>query len=478
MKPTAPTTDVPQDLAAIDFDRSGAAIFTEEAGPGLSYRELGRWVEQDRERLRRLGPRVPVFLFCPNSAAMIAAYLACLAERLPLALGEPAPLPRAKLCAAYRPAGLILPAEESPPAGYERLDELAGGGIVLWRTAVREAIELHPDLALLLTTSGSTGDAKLVRLSRKNLEANARSIAAYLGLKPGENAAQALPLHYSYGLSVLNSHLVAGGAITLTRHSFMRPEFWRVADQRGCTSFAGVPYMYETLHRLRWTPAKHPSVRTLTQAGGALRPELARHFQQEVARSGGRFFAMYGQTEATARMAYLPPERLAEKAGSIGQAIPGGELWTEPVPGEPGLAQLFFRGANVMLGYATSPADLARGDDLKGVLATGDLAEKDADGFFRITGRLARFAKLFGKRVDLGGIEAEVEGGFPVTAAARDGGDRIEVFVESAGGPADAEAIRARLVGLLGVPVPAVRIVPVERLPLTASGKKDYKRLG
>jgi acyl-CoA synthetase (AMP-forming)/AMP-acid ligase II len=185
---------------------------------------------------------------------------------------------------------------------------------------------------------------------------------------------------------------------------------------------------------------------------------------------------MYGQTEATARIAYLPPDKLPEKAGSIGVAIPGGELWTEPVPDEPSLRQLHYRGANVMLGYATVPADLARSDELGGVLATGDLAERDADGFFRITGRLARFAKLFGKRVDLGGVEAEIERAFPVMAMARDGGDRLEVFLQAS--PVDPETVRARLVDLLGIPLPAVRVNVIERLPLTASGKKDYKKLG
>lgn len=464
-------------ISAIDFSRTGIAIFSEESGPALSYAELGRWVEQDRAWLRRLRRPALAFQFCPNGAAMVAAYLACLAEGVPLGLGEPAGSARERLVASYRPTALILPAEELAPAGYERLGELADGGITLWQTPSAYPVEPHEELALLLATSGSTGDAKLVRLSRRNLEANARAIGEYLGLGPGETAIQSLPLHYSYGLSVLNSHLVAGGAIALTRHSFMRPEFWRVVDGRKCTSFSGVPYMYETLHRLRWTPVRHPVLRTLTQAGGALRPDLVEHFHREASRTGGRFFVMYGQTEATARIAYLPPESLPGKVGSVGIAIPAGELWMEPTAEEPGLQQLYYRGANVMLGYATQPSDLTRGDDLGGVLATGDLAERDADGFFRITGRLARFAKLFGKRIDLGGIEAEVERTFPVLAAARDGGDHLEVFLQATA-TADSDAVKAHLVALLGVPLPAVRTTLLERLPLTASGKKDYKKLG
>lgn len=477
MTSTTLQTESPPGAAMIDFGRPGVALFSEEAGEALSYAALGRRVEENRGLLRRIPRPALAFAFCPNGAGMIAAYLACLAEGVPLGLGDPTPEARARIVAAFAPTLLLLPVGEAAPEGHEHLGEFAGGDVALWqRRGGAYPVAPHPELALLLTTSGSTGDAKLVRLSRRNLEANARAIGEYLALGPGEIAVQSLPLHYSYGLSVLNSHLAAGGAVALTRHSFMRPEFWRVVDARKCTSFSGVPYMYETLHRLRWTPARQPSLRTLTQAGGSLRPELARHFHREMSARGGRLFVMYGQTEATARIAYLPPERLEEKAGAIGVAIPGGELWTEPVPDEPELRQLHYRGANVMLGYATMPADLARGDDLGGVLATGDLAERDPDGFFRVTGRLARFAKLFGKRVDLGGVETEVERGFPgAMAMARDGGDRLDVFLQAAS--VDPEAVRARLVELLGVPLPAVRVTAIERLPLTASGKKDYKKL-
>ena len=449
------------------------ALLTPDSGGAVCYSELGEWVEANRQLLRGLPRPALAFQLCPNSASAVAAYLACLAERVPLGLGEPAVALRERVVTAYEPTALILPVGERGAADYEVAGNLAGGELVLWyRQGRGYAVRPHPDLALLLATSGSTGDAKFVRLSYANLEANARSIAQYLELGPDEVAIQSLPMHYSFGLSVLNSHLTAGGTVALTGHSFMRPEFWKVVDACGCTSFAGVPYMYETLHRLRIKPTEHSSLRTITQAGGHLRVELARHFQEAAKDCGARFFVMYGQTEATARIAYVPPERLAEKFGSIGIAIPAGKLWLETVDAESN--QLFYSGPNVMMGYATGPADLALGDDLGGVLATGDLAECDGDGFYRLTGRLARFAKLFGKRVSLASIEGEIEGTFPVRAAVTDGGDQLKIFLE---GGDYADAVRSHLASLLGVPPLAIKTMIIGRLPMTASGKKDYKAL-
>jgi acyl-CoA synthetase (AMP-forming)/AMP-acid ligase II len=280
-------------------------------------------------------------------------------------------------------------------------------------------------------------------------------------------------MFYSYGLSVLNSHLLAGGSIVLTPHSFMRPEFWRDADEQQVTSFAGVPYMYETLHRLRFDPARHPSIRTFTQAGGALRRDLIAHFHDRATRANARLFVMYGQTEATARISYVPPEQLSSKLGSIGVPIPGGRLWLEPVESS-GVAQLVYQGPNVMLGYADSPADLALGDIQQGVLHTGDLATVDQDGYFTVVGRLKRFAKLFGRRVSLEDIERELESVFPVRAMATDAGERLAVHVAADGAVADGDLV-AHLARFLAVPPAAISIRRVRELPLTTSGKKDYK---
>ncbi|MGA3006377.1 MAG: AMP-binding protein [Opitutaceae bacterium] len=464
-------------ISALETNDRQVALIATGTGQRFTYADLRGFVAKNRELLKRVPRPAVAFQFCANSVGAVASYLACLAEGLPLGLGEPGLEPRSRVIDAYRPTGLILPNGEPAPAEYESAGPLSGGELTLWwRTGGAYPVAPHRDLALLLATSGSTGDAKLVRLSRANLEANARSIAHYLQIKPGEIALQSLPMNYSYGLSVINSHLIAGATVALTGHSFMRPEFWRAFDESACTSFAGVPYMYETLYRLRMNPAERPSLRTLTQAGGHLRVELVRHFHKLTAEKGSRFFVMYGQTEATARISYVPPERLDEKAGSIGLAIPGGELSLRAVEDDPSLTELCYRGPNVMLGYATGPEDLAKGDELGGLLATGDTAERDTDGFYRLTGRLKRMAKLFGKRVNLASIETEVEKLFPVHAAAVEDKDGLRLFLE---GVIDSHGgdIRAHLARLLAVPPLAIKVTMIERLPLTSSGKKDYTKL-
>jgi long-chain acyl-CoA synthetase len=467
-------------IGAIDFASNAPALWIESDGEAISYADLGRRVARVRSLLARQSRPCLAFTFAPNSAGFVAVYLACLAEKIPLGMGEPAEASRGRVVGVYRPNVLFLPTETpNPAAGYKRIEDGDIDGVSIWQLQPPAPYPYapSPELALLLATSGSTGDAKFVRLTAANLLANAQSIAAYLEIGPTERAIQSLPLHYSYGLSVLNSHLVSGAAIVLTAHSFMRPEFWQTVQARGGTSFAGVPYMYETLARLRlWPTERAPSLRMLTQAGGHLKSDLVRQFLEIAESNGRRFIVMYGQTEATARIAYVPSGRLRDKLGSIGVAIPGGKLWLEPIENDAARQQLYYSGPNVMLGYATEPADLGRGDEMQGVLATGDLADCDSEGFFRVTGRLARFAKLFGKRINLADIEGEGERLIGHRVAALDGGDHLRVFIETSE-EAHAERLRSHFVGLLGIPPVAIKARIIELFPLTASGKKDYKAL-
>jgi acyl-CoA synthetase (AMP-forming)/AMP-acid ligase II len=225
------------------------------------------------------------------------------------------------------------------------------------------AHDLHPDLALLLGTSGSTGAPRLVRLSHASVQANAEAIASYLGLAPDERALTTLPMHYCYGLSVVNSHLLRGAGLVLTGGSVADAAFWSLAGREGATSFAGVPHTFELLDRIGFAGMDLPALRYVTQAGGRMPPETVRRYARLGERRGWRLVVMYGQTEATARMAYLPPELAAARPQAIGRPIPGGAFEVRPVPeaGEPGVGELVYRGPNVMLGYAREPADLATG---------------------------------------------------------------------------------------------------------------------
>ncbi|BAL85644.1 putative AMP-binding enzyme [Actinoplanes missouriensis 431] len=323
--------------------------------------------------------------------------------------------------------------------------------------------EVHPDLALLLTTSGSTGNPKLVRLSRSAVLANAEQVAESLGVTGDDVAITTLPLFYSYGLSVLHSHLLRGATVVLERTGIMQRDFWSALDEHRVTSMAMVPYQYEMLRRLRFDPAKHPSLRTLTQAGGRLRAELISEFAAKMDAAGGRFFVMYGQTEAAPRMATLPPDRIADKLGSVGLPMPGATFTIED-------DEVVYRGPNVMMGYAESGADLARGDELGGVLRTGDLGRLDEEGFLFITGRLKRMGKVFGVRINLDDVERE----FPVSAVAGD--DKLHVFAEGITAD-DARALRTKISEWLGTHFTGVDVRPIEALPLLPNGKTDYRAL-
>jgi long-chain acyl-CoA synthetase len=452
-------------------DTSHPALIDATTGATLTYGDVISAAEAVSEYIGSRGRRLH-FHMSGNTPGSVISYLGCLAAGVPVCLLDGAKSPAAhRIIAAYRPPALLAPPDADIPAEYKNSNVLPGG-YALWECDFPN-IPVHPDLAVLLTTSGSTGDPKLVRLTHANLTSNAMAIAEYLELGPEERSIQSLPMSYSYGLSLIHSHLVAGGTTFLTPHSFLRPDFWRHFAEYRCTSFAGVPHMYETLKRLRFDPGTHPTLRTMTQAGGKLGESLVQWMSEASVRTGKRFFVMYGQTEATARISYVPPDVLPQKIGSIGVAVPGGSLSLAAVE-ESTLDELVYSGPNVMMGYADGPESLTAGDCQGGVLRTGDLARVDEDGFYYITGRLKRFAKLFGKRVNLMDVESALESRYGMRAAAVDSGhDQLLLYFE-VHDTVPAEEIAMTLSGNLAIPPNAIRIRCVAELPMTASGKKDY----
>lgn len=456
---------------------SSVAVIDADHDEATTYGELGDGVRRIAEALRRELDRGLVFLAATSTVESITLYLACLDAGCPVALLDPdMPERWVQLLEAYAPQGLLLPPTVEPPAGWTLGAPLPNSAYrIAGNRAAQHVRKPHPDLALLLTTSGSTGSPKVVRLTGRSITANAQSIVSYLGIEPGHRSIQSLPMHYSYGLSLVNTHLAAGATVVLTRHSFWHGEFWRAFDRAQCTSMAGVPHVYESLHRLRFDPGRHPSLRILTQAGGALPRNLIASICDSAKAAGCRFFVMYGQTEACARMSYVPWERLSEKVGSIGVPIPGGHLSLAPLEGTD-QRELVYAGPNVMMGYAESAADLAAGDERQGVLRTGDLATVDADGFFYLTGRLNRFAKLFGRRISLEDVERDLEARYALQIAATDRDGQLWIYAAPRS-QVDVARIVLHLAVLLKVPPKTVRVHAVDSIPLTSSGKKNYAAL-
>jgi acyl-CoA synthetase (AMP-forming)/AMP-acid ligase II len=369
---------------------------------------------------------------------------------------------------------VVLPmsAGRSHPAVLRSYDPdvvIDGDGIHERRQA--SVHRLHPDLALLLSTSGSTGSPKLVRLSGCNLVANATAIAEYLDIRQSDRAATTLPMSYCYGLSVVHSHLLRGAGLILTDRSVVDEEFWTLFRRHRGTSFAGVPYTFEMLDRIGFEGIDLPDLRCITQAGGRLSPERVRSFAALGERRGWQLFVMYGATEATARMAYLPPELAHSRPASIGGPIPGGSFTIEPVEGwsDPDVGELVYHGANVMMGYAHSPSDLALGKTVD-TLHTGDVARRCSDGLYEVIGRSSRFVKLYGLRIDLQRVEAALreEG---VTAFCVDDAERLVVAAVGS----DAHAVQRITAAASGLPPAAVGAITMAELPLLPSGKPDYQ---
>jgi acyl-CoA synthetase (AMP-forming)/AMP-acid ligase II len=432
---------------------------------GITYAELARLVA-DRAAELGASPRL-VLLAGANKVEALVTYLAALSAGHPVILvpGD-SPGNLSGVVDAYDP------------------DVVAGpdGDLVERRSG--SAHDLHPDLALLLSTSGSTGSPKLVRLSAENVEVNAAAIASYLAVRPTDVAATTLPMHYCYGLSVINSHLLAGASLMLTDLSVVDTCFWDRFREAGATTFAAVPYTFDLLERVGFASMDLPTLRYVTQAGGRLAPDRVRRYAEVGRVRGWDLFVMYGQTEATARMAYLPPDLAFTSPGSIGVPVPGGSFRLEPLPelplartAEPEVGELVYDGPNVMLGYAETPADLALGR-VTTSLRTGDVARRTPQGLFEIIGRRNRFAKIFGLRIDLDQVErVYADAGMVAVCAAADGptGERLVVAVSDDAAPVDTARVAAVAMHRLGLPAGAVDVVPVREVPRLPNGKPDYR---
>ncbi len=450
------------------------ALITED-GTSIAYGEL---LKQADELGNVIGRRCLVFSMCRNCASSVMGYIGFLRRRIvPVMVAEQIPPELlANLLEAYHPAYFYLPTE--------RIGLVHGTAVwssedyTLLRLDYEQDYVLAEKLALLLTTSGSTGSPKLVRQSVENIESNTRSIIEYLNIQPEDRAITTLPMSYTYGLSILQTHLVRGAAIILTESTLMDKRFWSLFREQKATNFGGVPYVYEMLKKLRFERMDLPSLRYITQAGGKLSKELSAEFSDICLRKGIRFIVMYGQTEATARMAYLPWEYAVSKAGSMGVPIPGGKLSLIDGDGrvieEPEtVGELVYSGKNVTLGYAQNRFDLDKPDENHGILHTGDMAKRDRDGFYYIVGRKKRFLKIFGSRVNLDEVEGLLKKqGFDCACSGED--DRMEIYLTDA---SRREAVNAFLREQTGIQYSGYRIYVIDAIPRNEAGKVLYSQL-
>ena len=413
-----------------DLDRDGTAVIFD--GRHISFRELKAMGEA---AIRGDRPRSVKFIRAGTSPETIAAFAACVNNGI---------------------VPLMLP-ENIDRSLYDKL------------FATYADAPVHGDLALLLSTSGSTGSPKLVRTSYANLEVDCATSAENHRLSAGDRFMVPLPLCYAFGVQVMGACLKVGATIVISSKGVVDPGFGDVVESTKATHFVGVPYIYEMLDRLDFFARPFPSLRNLSISGGALGPALRRKYAQWAHDSGKTFCEIYGQTETLAYMAVLETNDHLDRIGSLGRASSGGSFAVKDG------GQLVYRGPIVAMGYAYSGEDLLKGDEWKGVRETGDMATIDADGYVTLTGRASRFIKIFGNRVSLQEVENIVKDNFPQTQSAAVGRDnRLTVFISDGRLAADVERL---LVKTLHFNATVMEVRALDAIPLNANDKVDYPRL-
>ena len=453
----------PQRLAAIDSN-----------GCTLRYADISALADTIT---RTVPQRALCFLLVENNIGGIAWVMAMLLSRqlVPLVLNAKTEATLYQnLLATYRPAYICamdsLSIEDNPIHSQF--------GYTLYRTT-NPLSELHPDLSHLLPTSGSTGSPKLVRHCYGNIEAAGLNISTFFQLKPEDRPLMVLPLYYTMGLSMVFSHLRIGATVLITGLSMTDPKFWAFLKDQHATSFTGVPYSFQILNLMRFFRMDLPDLELLTQGGGKMPTDLNLKFAEYCRDHNKRWIATYGQSECTARMAYLPAKWAIEKVGSIGIAVPNAELSLLAEDGTPvtvphAEGEMCYRGKNVTMGYARCMSDLALGDERHGFIRTGDLAYFDEDGCYYIVGRMGRFLKLFGMRVGLDECEQILQTDCGAECACVGTDEKMVVYITD---PAKQEDVKNTLVQKTHIVATSFEIRVIPEIPKNETGKKLYSKL-
>jgi acyl-CoA synthetase (AMP-forming)/AMP-acid ligase II len=436
-------------------------------------------IEISEKIVSHLTGRSLVFVFCENSIGSLAGYLAFTFNgHVSLMLNSRQDTGQVnKLINCYLPDYLWVKSSQVHSFTDTKIVFNFKNYVLL--SLQKEAThELHKDLALLLPTSGSTGSPKYVKLSKNNILANAKSIATYLKLDKSQRPITSLPMYYSFGLSIINSHLISGSTILMTNMSLLQKEFWSFLSEGKATSISGTPYHFEILDRLNLENLNKTNISVMTHAGGRMEIDLLRKIAIYCNKYSVKFFSMYGQTEATARMSFVPPDKLFEKIGSIGRPIPGGyfelvDNLGRIINSTDKTGELVYKGANVCLGYALKREDLKKGDQNFQKLNTGDLAKSDTDGFYYIVGRKSRFVKIYGNRINLDDIE-KITSNIYGNCACIGGEDSIVIYALLDN---DKDEIRRYVSKKIGINRRAIHVRLIAEMPRNSNGKISYPEL-
>ena len=438
--------------------------------------EIGSKLSIDNSIKKKL-----VFLICKNNYETIIGYLSFLrSNACILLLSQNTIINDLKyLIDLYRPDYIYCPSNiKNSFLHFKKKASI--GTYSLIKTNLSKDYKINTKLALLLPTSGSTGNPQVVRQSYQNIISNSNAICNFLKIRSSDKVITTLPMNYTYGLSMINSHLLKGSCVVLTENSIITREFWNLFKKNHITTFGGVPYTFEILKKIKFEKMLLPSLRYITQAGGKLDKNLINHFYKISIKKNFKFIIMYGQTEATARMSYLKWETLKDKKGSIGKPIVGGKFYLvdanyNKINKSNTLGELVYKGDNVCLGYANNRFDLKKGDKNKKLLLTGDIAVRDKDGFYYIKGRKKRFIKLFGQRINLDDIEKIIKVlGYDCACKGND--KKVSIFLERTG-----RIYKKKIENIINKKITTIKntyeLLFVKKIPRNESGKILYTKL-
>lgn len=459
----------------IDKKKSDSLALVDNEGNRITY---GTLVELMEKVGGLVEPRTLTFNLCKNTVGSMIGYLGFIEHgAVPVMLNTKLDEDLLEdLLNIYTPAYIWVPVEEQYRFDFEKIYE--SYGYVLLKTG-NEPYPINEKLQLCMTTSGSTGSPKFVRYKKGNLEANAKNVAIAFGWTEKERAICDLGMQYTMGLNVINTHLYVGATVLLTTHNLLSPEFWEYIKAERGTNFTGVPFSYDIFFRLHFERMDLPDLKTLSQGGGKLTEKRFTQLAEYAQKNGKRFIASFGTTETSARLACLSPELAISKTGSIGRAIPEGELFLVDENGKVVTAplaegEMCYKGPNVTMGYAVCREDLLKGDEFNGIYHTGDLARRDEDGCYYVTGRLSRFLKLLSYRVSLDQSERLIQQEFNIECACSGTDYRMNIYIVDGSKKAEVLGFISEKTGLFKN---LFKVFVVPEILRNESGKIRYKEM-
>ena len=458
----------------VDKHNQSKIAIKDDSGYCLTYADICSTIEV----FKKLNlPRAVVFCLCENCAGSLVGYIAFENNKqVPLLLSAELDKGlRSNLETIYTPSYYWVPERKEQEIKGKRI--LCAYGYVLLETKYNP-YPLNTKLSMLLTTSGSTGSPKLVRHKYGNLEANAENVAKVFSWSVDENGICDLPMNYTMGLNVINNHLVVGASVLMVKTSLMDPDFWEFIKTNEGTNFCGVPFSYEIMRRVGFDKMELPKLYTLAEGGGKLTDRMFEWIATYAKKTGKRFCATFGTSETSARISFLDPEKALEKIGSIGKAIPCGELFLLDEAGNDDgtiTGELGYRGPNVTMGYALCREDLMKDDEFCGEYHTGDIAKKDVDGYYFIIGRKGRFLKLFGLRVSLDETERILKTQYPNVDFVCTGDDKkMNIFST---GSEQKDSVIPYISRKTNLHKSAFRLIIVDKIPRNEYGKVKFAEL-